>query len=170
MDDKTEPPLKTVVDARVEIEFTHYTAKTSRYRVLYDGQSLIESTDDPEYDACRALLAKGITGTFVTYSLGCPMPRARVDIEKGAKLMILETDDHGPKLVPYVPFPVERFAAQPISLTPRVAGPPSGPDRPGHDVTKLGRPSIGELPMTGAERVRRHRAKKARHHAQGQEA
>ena len=39
MDDKIGPtPLTTVVDARVEIAFTHYTAKTSRYRVLYAGR------------------------------------------------------------------------------------------------------------------------------------
>ena len=112
MDDK--PPLTTVVDARVVIQFTHYTSKTSRYRVLYDGQTLIESTDDPEYDGCRALLAKGITGTFVTFSPGSSTPRARVNIERGAKLMILETERHGPKLVPYKPRPdflVERAAA-----------------------------------------------------------
>ena len=79
----------TSLEHRIEIERTHYTSTGARYRVTYLGETLIESARDPEFEACRALLAKGITGTLVTYSPGSSVPRMRVDIEKGA-----QADDH----------------------------------------------------------------------------
>ena len=74
---------------RMDIEPTHYTSTGARYRVTYLGETLIQSARDPAFEACRALLAKGVKGTLVTYSPGSSVPRMRVDIEKGC-----ETDDH----------------------------------------------------------------------------
>ena len=118
MDDKIEPPLlTTVVDARVEIAFSHYTEKTSRYRVLYDGQTLIESTDDPEYDACRGPARQGHHRQFRHLQPGQLYAARQGQHREGC-----QADDPGEradgwKLVPYKPrpdFPVERFAAQPV--------------------------------------------------------
>ena len=69
---------KKPVEHRIEIERPHYTLAGARYRVTYLGATLIESARDPEFEACRALLARGITGTLVTYSPGSSVPRMRV--------------------------------------------------------------------------------------------
>ena len=93
------------VEHRVDIEPTHYTSTGARYRVTYLGETLIESARDPEFEACRALLAKGITGTLVTYSPGSSVPRMRVDIEKGAKLTTIDNATEGPRIGRYRPHP-----------------------------------------------------------------
>ena len=66
--------------------------------MTYLGETLIESARDPEFEACRALLAKGIKGTLVTYSPGSSVPRMRVDIEKGAKLTTIDNAKEGPRI------------------------------------------------------------------------
>ena len=74
---------ETGTEHRIEIERMHYRSTGARYRVTYLGETLIESARDPEFEACRALLANGVTGTLVTYSPGSSVPRMKVDIEKG---------------------------------------------------------------------------------------
>jgi hypothetical protein len=71
------------------------------------GLNLIDlgSARDPEFEACRALLAKGITGTLLTYSPGSSVPRMKVDIEKGAKLATIDNANDGPRLGRYRPHP-----------------------------------------------------------------
>ena len=39
-----------------------------RYSVLFDGKLLVERSRDPECDAARVLLAKGMTGQFALLS------------------------------------------------------------------------------------------------------
>jgi hypothetical protein len=90
---------------RIEIERTHYRSTGARYRVTYLGATLIESARDPEFEACRALLARGIVGTVVTYSPGSSTPRLRVDIEQGAKLMTIDNANDGPRFGRYRPHP-----------------------------------------------------------------
>ena len=90
---------------RVEIEPTHYTSTGARYRVTYLGDTLIQSARDPTFEACRALLARGITGMLVTSSPGCSVPRMRVDIEKGAKLTTIDNATEGPWFGRYRPHP-----------------------------------------------------------------
>jgi hypothetical protein len=90
---------------RIEIEPTHYTSTGARYRVTCLGETLIESARDPEFEACRALLAKGIKGTLVTYSPGSSVPRMKVDIEKGAMLTVIESAREGPRFARYRPHP-----------------------------------------------------------------
>ena len=99
------PISEKPIEHRIEIERPHYTLAGARYRVTYLGATLIESARDPEYEACRALLARGITGTLVTYSPGSSVPRMRVDIEKGAKLTIVENAKDGPRTARYRPHP-----------------------------------------------------------------
>ena len=90
---------------RIEIERTRYTSTGARYRVTYLGETLIESARDPTFEACRALLARGIVGTLVTYSPGSSVPRLRADIEQGAKLMTIDNANDGPRFGRYRPHP-----------------------------------------------------------------
>ena len=71
----------------------------------YMGETLIESARDPAFEACRALLARGIVGTLVTYSPGSSVPRLKVDIEKGSKLMTIDNANDGPRFGRYRPHP-----------------------------------------------------------------
>src|SRR5262245_41061940 len=96
---------KKPIEHRVDIQRTHYTSTGARYRVTYLGTTLIESARDPEFEACRALLARGITGTLVTYNPGGTVPRMRVDIEKGTKLSTVENAKDGPRRARYRPHP-----------------------------------------------------------------
>ena len=89
------------LEHRVELELTHYAGTHARYRVTYLGKTLIESTRDPELDACRALLAKGISGVLVTYSPEGSVPRMRIDIEKGSQRMTIDNTADGPRIGRY---------------------------------------------------------------------
>jgi hypothetical protein len=102
-DDHGEP--SKAVEHRVDLELTHYAGTGARYRVTYLGKILIESARDPEFEACRALLVKGINGTVVTYSPRSSVPPMRIDIEKGAKLMTIDNATDGPRIGRYRPHP-----------------------------------------------------------------
>src|SRR5262245_16064474 len=99
VDDQWDP------EHRVEHSLTRYAITQARYRVTYLGTTLIESARDPEFEACRALLAKGVTGTMVAYSAGSWVPRMRINIAKGAQLMTIEKDADTPRIVRYWPHP-----------------------------------------------------------------
>jgi hypothetical protein len=100
----------TGLEHRIDIECTHFTSGGARYRVEHMGQTLIESARDPEFDTCRALLARGVRGTLAIYSPGSSVPRMRVDIEVGAKLTSIDNATKGPRIGRYRPRPnsVER--------------------------------------------------------------
>jgi len=100
--DDPEQPSKAV-EHRIDVECTHYASAGARYRVTYLGETLVEGARTPLFDACRALLAKGITGTLVMYSPGSSTLRMRVDIEEGAQLTIAEGDKAGPRFARYRP-------------------------------------------------------------------
>jgi hypothetical protein len=72
----------------IEIEPTALGDRGQRYRVTYLGEVLIESARNPEFDACRALLARGVTGTLQIWRPGKAAPDARLDIQRGAKLTV----------------------------------------------------------------------------------
>src|SRR5262245_32112513 len=95
IDDRDEQ--KKPVEHSVELKRTRYAGTGARYRVMYLGKTLIESTRDPEFEACRALLAKGVTGTLVTYSPGSSVSRMRIDIAKGAQLMTIDNATGDPR-------------------------------------------------------------------------
>ena len=56
------------------------------YSVIHDGKLLVERSRDPECDAARALLAKGITGKLVMCDGKTGVPRTIINIEKAAGL------------------------------------------------------------------------------------
>ena len=79
--------------------------RPQKYRVTYRGETLIESTKESVYSSCRALVAKGLKGRLGIWGSE-PYARGIVqDIEKGAKLTIIENEKVGPKLALYKPRP-----------------------------------------------------------------
>ena len=53
---------KALRSTRVELEPIGVTEHGQRYRVMYAGEVLAEGRRNPIFDACRALLARSITG------------------------------------------------------------------------------------------------------------
>ena len=69
-----------------------------RYSVIYDGQLLVERSRDPECDAARALLVRGITGQLTLLDGKTGKPRIIINIEKAARLRV-EEGPNGPRFV-----------------------------------------------------------------------
>ena len=72
--------------------------------MLAAGAVRIESSRDPEFDACRALLAQGITGKLETWWKDGSLPAMILDIAGAARLTVSETEKEGLRLVPWRPF------------------------------------------------------------------
>jgi hypothetical protein len=70
---------------------------------MYAGEVLLEHWD-PEFEACRALLARGITGKLEIWRLGGTYPALILDVEKAAKLTVEESDTVSVRIVPWKPF------------------------------------------------------------------
>jgi len=75
-----------------------------RYRVTFRGSTLIESSRVPSLDACRALITLGITGKLEMWRPGKVGPDMQLDIERAAKLTVVETEKVGPHLASWRPF------------------------------------------------------------------
>src|SRR5262249_18906929 len=73
------------------------------YRVWHDGAVLLEDTWNPEFEACRALLARGIKGKLQTWRRGRQHWDMQLDIERGAGLTVEENERHGRKIVRWRP-------------------------------------------------------------------
>jgi len=74
------------------------------YDVILDGEVIVRRSHDPELDACRALLAKGVTGKLsLTDHTG--KPRLTMDIEIGARWSVIDDDKRGLLLIPYRAWP-----------------------------------------------------------------
>jgi len=88
-----------VVDVRLRSE---WIAKVGyRYDVLLGDEVIVRRSRDPGHDAARALLALGHRGRFRTIDFRTGMPRMSYDIEKAARLSIIERNDTGLVIVPY---------------------------------------------------------------------
>jgi len=61
-----------------------------RYSVVFDGKLLVDRSRDPECDAARALIAKGITGKLTMLDGKTVSPRIVIDIERAAQLCVKE--------------------------------------------------------------------------------
>ena len=96
-----------------------------RYRVAYGGSTLVESSRVPEFDACRALLARGITGTLEVWRPGKACHDMQLDIVGAAKLTVIETENEGPRFAQWRPF----SHATPNAVLSRAGGPLAGADK-----------------------------------------
>lgn len=79
--------------AIVELAVERLTTRGYRYGAIWNGERIVTDSPDPEHDACRALLAMGITGRMETRTGG--KLRMRFDIEYGAGRMTTESDRGG---------------------------------------------------------------------------
>jgi hypothetical protein len=88
-----------------------------KWNATLRDEPLLTRVRDPEHDACRALLARGITGkvTFVHKATG--MAGLSMDIEKGSGLTVRENTDTGrPRVTKFQPFPDS--GSSPASVSP----------------------------------------------------
>ena len=74
------------------------------WHVEFTGEQIVTAARDPEYTACRALLARGVTGK-VTFVHESGMAGLTMGIEHGAGLTVDEaTRDGRPRVVKYRPY------------------------------------------------------------------
>src|SRR5262245_35527095 len=83
------------VSHRVILEPITLGNRGQRYRMKYAGETVIGSTRNPDYDACRAILTKGIDGRLEVWRAGATFVISWID----------------------------RYRATPIALFPPVATP-----------------------------------------------
>ena len=67
------------------------------YDVVFDGETIVTGSPDPEPDLARALLARGITGTITVFE--GKKPRTIVNIEGAAKIRTSEPCDRRSRFV-----------------------------------------------------------------------
>ena len=67
------------------------------YDVVFDGETIVTGSPDPEPDLARALLARGITGTITVFEGN--KPRTIVNIEGAAKIRTSEPCDRRSRFV-----------------------------------------------------------------------
>ena len=95
----------------------------AKWNVEFDGEVIVSRAGDPECKACRALLARGITGrvTFIHKRTGTP--GVTMDIESGAGLSVADGKRAGLRFQKWQPFssPVSPSAA--ISTIPGIRAP-----------------------------------------------
>ena len=83
---------------------TPLAGRAGRFAVTYGGDVLVASSRDPGSDACRALLARGVTGRLVTRWVGASHDAMSMDIVRMAKLRVEESDRHGLRVVAFRAF------------------------------------------------------------------
>ena len=88
------------------------------YSVIYDGTLLIERSRDPECDAARALLAKGLMGKLTLCDGKTGVPRTIIDIRRAAELTVKE----GPlRFVAYEGMPDRASGPESVSVDTEAA-------------------------------------------------
>lgn len=93
---------------RFDIELLEHRARGPLYRVHHNDQVLVDKTLKPAADACRALVALGITGPVEMWGNG-KHRMSFPDVEKAALLTTSEGETQGPRITKYVPFDKEVF-------------------------------------------------------------
>jgi hypothetical protein len=106
---------------RIDIEPTTVRGDRGQYyRVHYRGAPLIDETWNPEFEACRALLARGIAGRLEAWRFGKSRPDTLVpDITKAAEWTVKENESHGPRFVRWKPLP-EDLSQNAVSRAPEI--------------------------------------------------
>src|SRR5262245_37730764 len=85
------------------------------YSVISNGEVIVSRSADPEFDAARVLLARGITGKLRLLDM-TGKPRNIVNIAKGAKLRTDDTERmRFPRWTPFQSGNVEGYSAEEAS-------------------------------------------------------
>ena len=79
------------------------TRTLDRWIAWFGEDILVDGSRDPEHDACRELLAMGITGKVTFRHKGSPHPSMTMTIEKSAQFTVGE-DGKRFRLRKYIPF------------------------------------------------------------------
>jgi hypothetical protein len=74
------------------------------YDLALDGEVIVTGSRTPEFDACRILVARGLTGKLVIFDANTRKPRLTVDIKAGAKLTVKESRKQSPTFAKWAPF------------------------------------------------------------------
>jgi hypothetical protein len=75
------------------------------YTASFEGQTIINKSHVPSYDACRYLAARGYSGPLEVWADGEVSPRLKIpDIEKAAKWTVSESASRSVRVVRYIPF------------------------------------------------------------------
>jgi hypothetical protein len=92
---------------RIDIEPTTIRRERGQYyRVHYKGAVLIDETWNPELEACRGLLARGIVGRLEVWRFGKCHPDMLVrNIAEAAEWTIEENEKSGPRFARWKPRP-----------------------------------------------------------------
>ena len=98
---------------RVTIEATHRSPKRQHYKATLNGEEIVAKSSDPEFAACRAMKAMGLSGRVEFYGPDGKYPGLIVhDLIKEAGLRVIECDD-GPVHKEWRPFEMkDRLAGQ----------------------------------------------------------
>jgi hypothetical protein len=75
------------------------------YEVLLNGEPLSRSRSNPETNACRELLRRGMTGKARFWRANRTAPDLVMDIERAAKVQLVEDDKGGFRWRRYREFP-----------------------------------------------------------------
>jgi hypothetical protein len=104
---------------RIHIEPTTIRGDRGQYyRVHYGGALFIDETWNPEFEACRALLAYGIVGRLEVWRSGKSHPDMLMpDIAKAAEWTVKENETRGPHFARWQPRP-EDLSQNAVSRAP----------------------------------------------------
>ena len=72
------------------VAYLHPDGRSSRYSVIFNDELIVSHSRNPECDAARAVLAKGITGKLTILDGKTGTPRLIIDIQKAARLCVKE--------------------------------------------------------------------------------
>jgi hypothetical protein len=106
-------PLAAILIPRQSGGRNYYT-----YSVGFAGEIIVEGSTNPEHDACRAMKARGFTGTLLLCDCNTGKERSRIDIERGAKWYMAE-DQRGFRLRAWTPYPGKVLAGTGETSEPR---------------------------------------------------
>ncbi len=98
-------------------------ARLDRWRVSHADLEIVASTLEPFCDGCRALAELGVTGRVEMWHAGATFPSLRGDIERCAKLTVVESAKVGPRFGCWRPFDPQPRAEIAIADSAVSAGP-----------------------------------------------
>ncbi|MCB1502473.1 MAG: hypothetical protein KDK07_22290 [Bauldia sp.] len=94
--------MSSFIDVQLRAEWI--TGVGYRYDILLDGEVILARSRDPEHDTARILQSRGLRGQFRIIDFTTGRLRMTLDIEKVAKLCVVERDRGGLRTERYRPF------------------------------------------------------------------
>ena len=74
------------------------------YDLAIEGEVIVTGSRTPEFDACRVLAARGLTGKLKIFDSVTGKLRLTLDIVAGAGMSVIENRKHGPRFAEWKPF------------------------------------------------------------------